>query len=194
MYNQKTVSILVAYTKKDRVIGANGKIPWHLNSERNRFKQICSGKKIIMGRKSFEEIGKPLPYCSIIVVSSTLKKLEFTNKGTKGSVPSDKKLLSQALQGSVPSVTSSCFLSATLESALNIASLDSTTSEILIAGGEEIYKQTLAYADKIYATEIDADFEGDSHFPELKGNWNCVEEASCTENDITYKYLTFTKK
>ena len=53
------ISLLVAYTKNKRVIGAQGKIPWKLSSERNRFKQICNGKYVIMGRKSFEEIGKP---------------------------------------------------------------------------------------------------------------------------------------
>ena len=55
------------------MIGKCGKIPWNLSTERNRFKQICSGKKIIMGRKSFDEIGHALPYCTIIIVSKTLK-------------------------------------------------------------------------------------------------------------------------
>ena len=49
------ISLLVAYTKNKRVIGAQGKIPWNLPSERNRFKEICRGKYVIMGRKSFEE-------------------------------------------------------------------------------------------------------------------------------------------
>ena len=63
------ISLLVAYTKNKRVIGAQGKIPWNLPSERNRFKEICRGKYVIMGRKSFEEIGKPLPYCKLVIVS-----------------------------------------------------------------------------------------------------------------------------
>ena len=63
------ISLLVAYTKNKRVIGAQGKIPWKLSSERNRFKEICKNKYVIMGRKSFEEIGKPLPYCTLVIIS-----------------------------------------------------------------------------------------------------------------------------
>ena len=68
----KKISFLAAFDK-NFVIGKCGKIPWNLSTERNRFKQICSGKKIIMGRKSFDEIGHALPYCTIIIVSKTLK-------------------------------------------------------------------------------------------------------------------------
>lgn len=65
------ISILVAYDK-NRVIGNDGRIPWSLSSERNRFKQICFNKKIIMGRKTFMEIGHALPYCTIIIVSKKM--------------------------------------------------------------------------------------------------------------------------
>lgn len=67
------ISILVAYTKKNRVIGSGGVIPWNLPSERDRFKEICKDKFIIMGRKSFDEIGHGLPYCTIVIISRTLK-------------------------------------------------------------------------------------------------------------------------
>lgn len=74
--NTKTAEIilLAAYTKNNRVIGNNGKIPWQLKTERDRFKQICSGKKVIMGRTTFEEIGHALPYCTIIILSKTMGK------------------------------------------------------------------------------------------------------------------------
>ncbi len=67
-------SIIVAYSK-NWIIGQDAKIPWNIPSERDRFKVLCNGKKIIMGRKTFEEIGHALPYCTIIVVSKTLKKV-----------------------------------------------------------------------------------------------------------------------
>ena len=70
------ISLLVAYTKNKRVIGAQGKIPWKLSSERNRFKAICNGKYVIMGRKSYDEIGHPLSYCTLVVVSSKTQNLE----------------------------------------------------------------------------------------------------------------------
>lgn len=68
---QKPVIIIAAYSKNN-VIGSEGKIPWNIPSERDKFKEICSNKKIIMGRKSFQEIGKGLSYCTIIVISKSL--------------------------------------------------------------------------------------------------------------------------
>ena len=148
------ISLLVAYTKNKRVIGAQGKIPWKLSSERNRFKQICNGKYVIMGRKSFEEIGKPLPYCKLVVVSKS---------------------------------------SQSLDEAINFCK-SQNQEEILIAGGGSIYQQALPYADKIYATEIEADFPGDTFFPELGPEWHGTVDETHEENGIVYKYLAFTKK
>ena len=148
------ISLLVAYTKNKRVIGAQGKIPWKLSSERNRFKQICAGKYVIMGRKSYEEIGKPLPYCKLVVVSSKTQNLEDAINYCKSQ----------------------------------------NQEEILIAGGGTIYEQTLPYADKIYATEIDANFEGDVFFPELGPEWVGTVEEVHEEDGIGYKYITFTRK
>ena len=147
------ISLLVAYTKNKRVIGAQGKIPWKLSSERNRFKQICAGKYVIMGRKSYEEIGKPLPYCKLVIVSSKTQNLEDAINYCKS--PGQE--------------------------------------EILIAGGGTIYEQTLPYANKIYATEIDADFNGDTFFPELGPEWVGTVEEVHEENGIVYRYITFSR-
>ena len=155
------ISLLVAYTKNKRVIGAQGKIPWKLSSERNRFKQICAGKYVIMGRKSYEEIGKPLPYCKLVVVSSH----PSTGSGTA---------------------------TFSLNEALDFCK-KSGQEEILIAGGGTIYEQTLPYANKIYATEIDANFEGDVFFPELGAEWVGTVEEVHEEDGIVYKYITFTR-
>ena len=147
------ISLLVAYTKNKRVIGAQGKIPWKLSSERNRFKDICRGKYVIMGRKSYEEIGHPLPYCKLIVVSSKTQSLEDAINYCKSQ----------------------------------------NQEEILIAGGGSIYQQTLPYADKIYATEIDADFEGDVFFSELGPEWTGTIDEVHEENGIVYRYITLQK-
>ncbi len=154
------ISLLVAYTKNKRVIGAQGKIPWKLPSERNRFKKLCNGKYVIIGRKSFEEIGKPLPYCKLIVVSKKRNGLsDYTS----------------------------------LDSAIEFCKAHGQ-DEILVAGGESIYRQTLPYATKIYATEIDADFDGDTFFPELDNTWTCTVESTHEDCGINYSYLTFVKK
>lgn len=158
----RNISILVAYSK-NRVIGFGGKIPWNLPSERNRFKQICSGKKIIMGRKSFEEIGHALSYCTIIIISKTMKKS-----------PKD------------------CILVDNLQKALKIT--QNSDKEILIAGGQSIYEQILPFVNKIYATEIHNDFEGDTFFPELNENFVKKIDSTHEENGISYDYVTFIKK
>lgn len=66
---------LIAACSKNRVIGCNGKIPWNIPTERDRFKELTKGRFVIMGRKSFEEISHALSYCTIIVVSKSLKKV-----------------------------------------------------------------------------------------------------------------------
>lgn len=66
--------------------------------------------------------------------------------------------------------------------------------EILVAGGAEIYKQSLPYAQKIYATEILKDFSGDTFFPPLDQNWHETERTHITKDIIQYDYVTFERK
>ena len=153
------LSLLVAYTKNKRVIGAQGKIPWKLSSERNRFKEICRNKYVIMGRKSFEEIGKPLPYCTLVIISH---ERIFKNLKTCPS----------------------------LDAAIEFCKAQGQ-EEILVAGGATIYEQALPHADKIYATEIDADFDGDTFFPALDDSWHGTVEETHEEDGIKYTYWTY---
>ena len=155
-------SLLVAYTKNKRVIGAQGKIPWKLSSERNRFKEICRGKYVIMGRKSYEEIGHPLSYCTLVIISRSL------------------------------SLSKGLIVCTSLENAIAYCK-SQNQEEILIAGGGSIYEQALPYADKIYATEIDADFDGDVFFPELGPEWTSTIDETHEEAGIVYKYITLQK-
>ena len=159
------ISLLVAYTKNKRVIGAQGKIPWKLSSERNRFKEICRGKYVIMGRKSYEEIGHPLSYCSLVIVSR-------------------QWIASPAARNDGIHFCSS------LEDAVSYCKSQGQ-EEILIAGGGSIYEQALPYADKIYATEIEVDFEGDVFFPKLGDGWTGTVDETHEENGIVYRYMTY---
>ena len=111
------ISLLVAYTKDKRVIGAQGKIPWNLPSERNRFKAICRDKYVIMGRKSYDEIGHPLSYCTLVVVSS-----------------SKSKMMSQ---GSSTGTGTTVYCNS-LKEAINYCKMQGQ-EEILVAGGGSIY-------------------------------------------------------
>lgn len=154
------ITLIVAYTKNERIIGKNGKIPWKLISEREYFKELCANKKIIMGRKSFEEIGHALSYCTIIILSSSMKK---------------------APEG--------CLLADSLEEAVKM-----TDDEILICGGEKLYSQTLPKANRIYATEILQDFDGDKFFPQLDGLWHRFVLDKKRENNIEYEIAIYERK
>jgi dihydrofolate reductase len=166
------LSILVAYTKEGRIIGSDGRIPWNLPSERLRFKEICAGRRVIMGHKTFAEIGKALSYCTIVIVS-------------KSMAPS--------------AVPDGCLLAKDFAQAVEMCQ----DQEVLVAGGEEIYRQALALPQttKIYATEIDADFEGDRIFPPLsdfaggEAVWSKKTESRHQDKDsgIEYEYVTYEK-
>jgi len=153
------ITLLTAYTKNNRVIGKNGKIPWKLASERDRFKDLTAGKKVIMGRTTFEEIGHALPYCTIIILSKTMN---------------------QAPEG--------CLLARSADEAVKLCG-----NEVLVGGGQEVYQQFLPFATKVYATEIEAEFEGDRYFPELEGKWKRNVEAEKMENGIAYEYVCYEK-
>ena len=182
------ISILTAYTKNKRVIGAQGKIPWKLSSERNRFKDICRDKYVIMGRKSFEEIGKPLPYCKLVIVTRDSRVKPENDKG----ISENDKGISENDKGISENDNNNLFFKKSLEEAIDFCKAQEQ-EEILIAGGGSIYAQALPYADKIYATEIDADFDGDTFFPALNDSWRSTLEETHEENGIKYSYLTFVK-
>lgn len=140
-----TTLSLIAAMAKNRVIGRNNSLPWHLPEDLKYFKATTLGKPILMGRKTFESIGKPLPGRTSVVLTR--------NQGW-------------SFDG--------CLVVPSLDAAL--AQL-ADREEILVIGGAELYQQTLARADRLYLTEIDADFEGDAWFPEFdRSLW---QQISC---------------
>ncbi len=155
------ISLIVAHDK-NRVIGLNNKLPWHLPGDLKYFKEMTMDKPIIMGRKTFESIGKPLPGRRNIVVTR--------NTGYRAN--------------DIETATS-------LEDALKIAG---DVPEIMIIGGEQIFKESMAIADRLYVTEIDHEFQGDTYFPEY-ANWRQVscEEAETAPDGYTFRYCIYEK-
>ncbi len=129
--------VLVAALARNRVIGVDGDLPWRLPDDLKRFKAITLGKPMIMGRKTFESIGRALPGRRTIVVT---RDPAWTAEGveTAGS----------------------------LDEALSVAA-SGATDEIVIAGGGEIYAQALPRADRLRLTLVDLAPEGDARFPEV---------------------------
>lgn len=142
-----TLSSIVAIAKNN-VIGKNNTLIWHIPEDLKHFKRTTLGKPIIMGRKSFESIGKPLPGRTNIIISRSYKPSE-NNEDT---------ILQHA-----PSIESA------IDLAKSIAERDGQ-NEVFITGGGQIYTETLPYIERLYITILDRDYEGDTFFPEI--NWD----------------------
>jgi len=155
------IGLIVAYTK-NRVIGNKGQIPWRIKGEQKRFRELTTGNVVIMGRRSYEEIGRPLPNRYTIVVSNT-QKFEAENCTTVGS----------------------------LEEAIRVAD---KSKNIYISGGAGLYKEAIDIVDKMFITEIDAEVEGDTYFPEFNKD-DFVREVDChIDGEMPYDYVTYTRK
>jgi dihydrofolate reductase len=133
--------VQVAAVAKNGVIGRAGVLPWRLKSELAHFRSITLGKPVVMGRKTFCSIGKPLSGRTNIVVS---RDPGFAAAGT--------------------------VVAASIEAALAVAGGDALrrgASEIVIIGGADLYRQTLAAAQRLVITWVDLEPEGDAIFPAI---------------------------
>ena len=130
------VSIIAAMDRK-RGIGVDNKLPWRLSADLKRFRELTMGHHIIVGRKTFEAIGRPLPGRQMIVVT---RDRNYEAEG--------------------------CDLSHSLEDAIDLAR-ERGESEAFICGGAEIYAQSIDVADRMYLTFVDAEVAADTFFPEF---------------------------
>lgn len=161
-----TISMIAAVAR-NYTIGAGNRLPWEMPADMRFFMETTRGHHVIMGRKSFEDIGKPLQDRTNIVVT--------------------RQAVYQA---------SGAFVAHSLDDALALARENGET-EAFIIGGERLFTEGLQKADKIYLTWIHADFEGDTHFPrfDLK-EWREVERTDCApdaENPYPYSFTTLVK-
>ncbi|MEM6298886.1 MAG: dihydrofolate reductase, partial [Bacteroidota bacterium] len=135
------ISLIVAQSQ-NRVIGRDNDLPWRLPTDLKRFKRLTLNHFILMGRKTFDSIGKPLPKRTSVVISRN----------------PDLKIEGAVVENS-------------LEAALQRAR-EAGEEEVFIIGGAEIFKLALPLADTLYLTQVEAEVEGDVLFPELNpANW-----------------------
>lgn len=160
------LSILVAMAK-NRVIGRDNRLPWHLPADLKHFKFLTMGQTIVMGRKTYESIGKPLPGRANIVIT----------RQTDYEIP-----------GAV--VVNS------LEDALLVCEETSTTdTENFIIGGEKLYQQTIKICQRMYITEIQSNFDGDVFFPEFNpGDWEETQRDKHVEGNLEYHFVVLDRK
>jgi dihydrofolate reductase len=157
---------LIVAAARNRAIGLNNRMPWHLPEDLKYFKRVTLGKPVIMGRNTFESIGRPLPGRPNIVISR--------NAGYQ-----------------VAGVT----LVTSLEEALSAAErlLPAGQDEVMVIGGAQIYAQALPLATRLYLTEVDAEPEADAFFPPLDRQvWRETARArhpACDRNPHAYSFV-----
>ncbi|OCG22222.1 dihydrofolate reductase [Gilliamella sp. wkB108] len=154
------LSIIVAMAH-NRVIGLDNQMPWHLPADLAWFKKNTLNKPVIMGRKTFESIGRPLPNRHNIIIS------RHADREVKPNI-SWVKSIDEALQ-----------LANTLQS-----------SETFIIGGGNIYNQVLPIVNRLYLTHIDADLHGDTYFPDYSPEqWQVIyQEDHLADDKNSYPY------
>ncbi|HHX35403.1 MAG TPA: dihydrofolate reductase [Gammaproteobacteria bacterium] len=140
MQHSLPVSLIVAATR-NQVIGQDNQMPWHLPNDLRYFKQRTLGKPIIMGRKTWESLGRPLPGRLNIVIS---RQNDIALEGAE--IFTD---LAQAIQRGQEWAT------------------EQGVDEVMVIGGGQIYQQALALAQRVYLTRIELELEGDTFFPVL---------------------------
>ncbi|MBU90096.1 type 3 dihydrofolate reductase [Candidatus Woesearchaeota archaeon] len=159
---------IIAAIGKNKVIGKDNDLPWGrgLPADMKHFKELTAGKPVLMGRKTFESIGKPLPNrINIIITRDENYKAE------------------------------GCIVVHSIDEAVKAAG---NAEEVMVIGGSQIYKEFLPRANKMYLTIVDADFEGDTYFPEYKvEDWKETayeEHERDAENPYNYTFLVLTRK
>lgn len=150
------------------VIGKDNKLIWHLPEDLKRFKQITTGKNIIMGRKTFESLGRVLPNRKHIILCNDME-MNIDNENVE-----------------------------VLDDVSKLDKYINSEEENFVIGGATIYKLLMPYVNKLYITKINQDFEGDVYFPEIKGTeWKEISKEKGLRNDenpYDYEYITYIRK
>ena len=156
---------MIAAMAHDRVIGLDNQMPWHLPADLAHFKRVTLGKPVLMGRKTFESIGRPLPGRRNLVIS---RNPDYRADGVE--------------------------VIDSVEAALALLA-DSDVAELMVIGGGHLYGQLLPRADRLYLTRIDLAVEGDTRFPAFDdGQWqriDCESHPADEKNPHPYRFETW---
>lgn len=163
-----TLSHIVAVSQND-VIGRNNALPWDIPEDMKFFRDKTKGRALIMGRKTFESVGHPLPHRLNVVVTR--------NKDFRSEAPN------VAVQPDLKSAIEFCR-----------SKVSQYGDEIFIIGGGEIFKESMDIVDVIYLTRIHKEIPGDIFYPKLPpGKFDLVEQRDRTE-PVPFSFLTYMRK
>ena len=161
------LSIIVAKSRNN-IIGKNNELIWHLPADLKRFKELTTGHNIIMGRKTFESLGRVLPNRKHIIFSQN----------------PDFKVADENVE--------------VVHSLLQIQELIEGPEESFVIGGAMLYNFLMPYVKKMYITQIDKEFEGDTFFPKInEEEWKIVEREKGVKdekNNLDYEFITYERK
>ncbi len=163
--------VFVLAVAENGVIGANGSIPWRLKSDMQRFKALTIGKPVVMGRKTFVSLRRPLPGRTNIVITRDPTYRAAGAVVTTSSADAHAIALGDALRRSV--------------------------AEIAVIGGGEIYAQWMDIADRLEVTEVHARPEGDAHFAIDKRQWEELareRHAAGPDDSADFSYVTYRRR
>lgn len=161
------ISMIAAIASGNRALGLNGRLIYHIPEDLKRFKKITSGHPIIMGRKTFESIGNPLPNRTNIVIS---RDPGYSSEGTI-VVHSLEEALRQA------------------QAFGSEAQARRGDDEVFVIGGGQIYQEAIGLADKLYLTVVEGNPQADTFFPDYSDFKKVVFEEDHEDNGLKYKFL-----
>lgn len=165
---------LIAAIGTNRALGKNNDLIYKIPEDLKRFKELTSGHPIIMGRKTLESIGRPLPNRTNIVVTRV-----------KSQAVRDEPR--QRRESSEIEIANS------LDEAFRLASLAQGNNEVFVIGGGQIFEQAINLADKLYLTVVDDNPEADVYFPHYSDFKKIVSEEFKESDGYKYKFLTLEK-
>ena len=172
--NKHRISI-VAAIGRNRELGKDNKLLWHIPDDLKRFKEITKGHPVIMGRKTFESIGRVLPGRANIVITRDTESFLYKAKENGHDIHH-------------------LIAASSLDDAIDAAKREAGSDEIMVIGGGQIFTQAMPITDRLYLTIVDASFDADTFFPEYEDMFGQVIEKEDRESDgYKYTYLTLDK-
>lgn len=160
---QKAIISIIAAIGSNKELGKNNKLLWHIPEDLRRFQKTTLGHPVIMGRMTFESLGKPLPGRINIIIT---RDITYQKEG--------------------------CFITHSLEEAINLAK-KKDKKEIFIIGGGQIYEQGIKLADKLYLTVVKGNFPADTFFPDYSKFKKVVYKKEEEYQQYNYTFLDLEK-
>lgn len=161
--SKSTISGIIAISK-NHVIGKDGDLPWDIPEDLQHFRDKTKGHAMIMGRKTFESIGRVLPKRISIIVT---RNADYQVEGA--------------------------FVVQSIDEAIALAREKEENGEIFVIGGGEIFRQAMPQIEKLYITVVNVEIEGDAKFPDYSEFTNVVSERKSKDDNFSYTFFELTR-